>query len=194
MPCSTNRTRNFWTSFQDATWQNPNEVIRFCHSSGGWGRGDDEVMTGPPPREAATDLITLPGTPLADAVVNLIRPVLTPSVFNHSARGYLFARPVAGRLDLAAGQDYDDDLLFAACVMHDLGVASDGPHRQRFEVEGADRAAEFLMQQGDVHGRRRPGLAGRRPAHLARHRGTPRHAPRTRPRGRPTPSTWRGTC
>ncbi|HVV09251.1 HD domain-containing protein [Amycolatopsis sp.] len=90
----------------------------------------------------------LPGTPLADAVVHLIRPVETPSVFNHSIRSYLFARLVATRLTLVAGRDYEDDLLFAACAMHDLGVARDGPHRQRFEVEGADRAAEFLVAQG----------------------------------------------
>lgn len=51
-------------------------------------------MTGPTD-EATADLITLPGTPLADAVVNLIRPVETPSVFNHSIRSYLFARLVA---------------------------------------------------------------------------------------------------
>ncbi|MFF7408854.1 HD domain-containing protein [Streptomyces lydicus] len=104
-------------------------------------------MTGPT-YEATADLITLPGTPLADAVVNLIRPVETPSVFNHSIRSYLFARLVAGRLGLAAGHDYQDDLLFAACAMHDLGVASDGPHNQRFEVEGADRAASFLSDRG----------------------------------------------
>jgi hypothetical protein len=104
-------------------------------------------MTGPT-HEATADMITLPGTPLADAVVNLIRPVETPSVFNHSIRSYLFARLVAGRLGLAAGRDYHDDLLFAACAMHDLGVASDGPHSQRFEVEGADRAASFLIDRG----------------------------------------------
>ncbi|WP_411126326.1 HD domain-containing protein [Streptomyces sp. x-19] len=101
-----------------------------------------------PTREATADLIALPSTPLADAVINLIRPVETPSVFNHSIRSYLFARLVAGHLGLAAGHDYQDDLLFAACAMHDLGLASDGPHRQRFEVEGADRAAELLVQQG----------------------------------------------
>jgi hypothetical protein len=99
-----------------------------------------------PARAPATDLITLPGTPLVDAVVRLIRAVETPSVFNHSIRSYLFARLVGARLRLAAGRDYDDDLLFAACAMHDLGVAADGPHRQRFEVEGADRAAEFLVE------------------------------------------------
>ncbi|GAA4533611.1 HD domain-containing protein [Amycolatopsis samaneae] len=104
-------------------------------------------MTGPTHKTAA-DPITPPGTPLAEAIVNLIRPVETPSVFNHSIRSYLFARLVAGRLGLAAGRDYEDDLLFAACAMHDLGLASDGAHRQRFEVEGADRAAGFLTERG----------------------------------------------
>ncbi|MFD8460943.1 HD domain-containing protein [Streptomyces antimycoticus] len=104
-------------------------------------------MTGSP-HEATADLITLPGTPLADAVVNFIRPMETPSVFNHSLRSYLFARLVAGRLGLSVGHDYHDDLLFAACAMHDLGVAPDGPHSQRFEVEGADRAAAFLIERG----------------------------------------------
>ncbi|MEU9158479.1 HD domain-containing protein [Streptomyces sp. NPDC048417] len=100
------------------------------------------------PPEAATDLIVLPDTPLAGAVLQLIKPVESPSVFNHSIRTYLFARLVAARLALAAGQDYEDDLLFAACTMHDFGVASDGPHLQRFEVEGADRAAAFLVEHG----------------------------------------------
>ncbi|SEP14787.1 HD domain-containing protein [Amycolatopsis saalfeldensis] len=102
-------------------------------------------MTGPAAPGVEHDLITLPGTPLAEAVVDLVRPVESPSVFNHSIRSYLFARLMAGRLALTG---YDDDLLFAACALHDLGVAADGPHRQRFEVEGADRAAEFLVRQG----------------------------------------------
>ncbi|HEX4225406.1 MAG TPA: HD domain-containing protein, partial [Pseudonocardiaceae bacterium] len=92
----------------------------------------------------STDLTTLPGTPLAGAVVDLIRSAETPSVFNHSIRTYVFARLMAARLAL----DYDDDLLFAACAMHDIGVASDSPHTQRFEVEGADRAAAFLIERG----------------------------------------------
>lgn len=95
-----------------------------------------------------TGLVALPDTPLTSAVVQLIKPVESPSVFNHSIRTYLFARLVAARLELAAGQDYEDDLLFAACTMHDLGVAPDGPHTQRFEVEGADRAAAFLVEHG----------------------------------------------
>jgi hypothetical protein len=39
--------------------------------------------------ESPDDLIALPDTPLAEAVVELIRPVETPSVFNHSVRSYL---------------------------------------------------------------------------------------------------------
>lgn len=102
-----------------------------------------EIMTDP-----ARDLIALPRTPLADAVVHLIRAAESTSVFNHSIRTYLFARLAAARRALAADRDYDDDLLFAACTMHDLGVAPDGPHIQRFEVEGADRAAAFLRERG----------------------------------------------
>ncbi|MFE0020891.1 HD domain-containing protein [Amycolatopsis sp. NPDC059021] len=108
-------------------------------------------MTGPTHEataEGAADLLTLPGTPLAEAVVELIRPVETPPVFNHSIRSYLFARLLAGHLGLTAGSDYNDDLLFSACAMHDLGTAADGPRRQRFEVEGADRAAGFLVERG----------------------------------------------
>ncbi|MGW7530737.1 HD domain-containing protein [Amycolatopsis sp. NPDC054798] len=90
-------------------------------------------------------VVALPATPLADAVVEVVRPVESQSVFNHSVRTYLFARLVADRLALSG---YDDDLLFAACVMHDIGVAPDGPHVERFEVEGAERAAGFLVRQG----------------------------------------------
>lgn len=93
-------------------------------------------------------MAALPDSAVAHAVVNVIRAVETPSVFNHSIRSYLFARLVAPHLGMAAGRDYDDELLFAACAMHDLGVASDSPRRQRFEVEGADRAADMLTARG----------------------------------------------
>ncbi|MFD4253442.1 HD domain-containing protein [Amycolatopsis thermoflava] len=97
---------------------------------------------------ATSEVTRLPGTPLAEAALELIRPVETEPVFNHSVRSYLFARLLAGDLGLSAGTDYDDDLLFTACVLHDSGVAGDSPRRQRFEVEGADRAAGFLLGQG----------------------------------------------
>ncbi|XVQ07216.1 HD domain-containing protein [Spirillospora sp. CA-255316] len=108
-------------------------------------------MTRPTPSrgpEPITDPIALPDTPLTKAAVDLARDAETPSLFNHSIRSYLFARLAAGRLGLAADHDYDNQLLFAACALHDLGLAAKGRHDSRFEVEGADRAAEFLTGHG----------------------------------------------
>jgi hypothetical protein len=89
-------------------------------------------------------VIALPDTPLAQAAVRLVFTAESASIANHSVRSYLFARLVAGRIGLAAGRDYDDRLLFLASVLHDLGLAPEGRHTQRFEVAGADAAAEFL--------------------------------------------------
>jgi len=123
--------------------------------------------------EPVADPIALPNTPLARATVDLARDVETASLFNHSIRSYLFARLAARHLGLAEHRDYDDQLLFAACALHDLGLAADGRHDRRFEVEGADRTAEFLTEHGvpaaDVDGvwqaialHTSPGIAERR--------------------------------
>src|SRR5262249_23286455 len=54
----------------------------------------------------------------------------------------------ATRIAAARGVECRGDLVFLACVMHDIGTADafDGP--QRFEVHGADAAAEFLRGNG----------------------------------------------
>jgi hypothetical protein len=46
--------------------------------------------------------------------------------------------------------DYDEDLLFAATVMHDLGLGEHATGEARFEVEGADLAAAVLRRHGVV--------------------------------------------
>ena len=88
-------------------------------------------------------------SPLAAAALELATAHEIPSVLNHSVRTHGYALLHAEKLGLAAGADYDPDLLFVACVLHDLGSAEayDGP--QRFEVEAADAAASLL----DDHGR-----------------------------------------
>lgn len=93
-------------------------------------------------------LTTLPDTMLARDAVALIEKVESASIANHSVRTYLFARLVAEHLDLRDGHDYDDAQLFAACVLHDLGLADGSTPGNRFEVVGADRAAEFLTTHG----------------------------------------------
>jgi hypothetical protein len=87
-------------------------------------------------------------SPLAAAALALATAHEIPSMLNHSLRTHGYALLHAEKRGLAAGADYDSDLLFVACVLHDLGStgAYDGP--QRFEVEGADAAASLLEDHG----------------------------------------------
>lgn len=94
------------------------------------------------------DLPQLPSHPGATRALAAISAHVRPSIVNHSIRTYLHAVLAGRRRGLSPGTDYVDDLLFYACVLHDIGTADayDGP--QRFEVEGADAAAEFLTSEG----------------------------------------------
>ena len=69
-------------------------------------------------------------------------------VFFHSIRSYVFARAHAQHQGLRAGTDYDDELLFLSCILHDIGLSDEGNGDQRFEVDGADTAAAFLRERG----------------------------------------------
>ncbi|MDF0529774.1 HD domain-containing protein [Tsukamurella sp. 8F] len=93
-------------------------------------------------------ILELPTDPLASAAVDLARSTESESVFNHSVRSYMWALLLAEHENLTQEADYDQGLLFAATVMHDLGTGSRATGRERFEVEGADLAATLLTQQG----------------------------------------------
>ncbi|WP_418005181.1 HD domain-containing protein [Mycobacterium sp. PDNC021] len=95
-----------------------------------------------------TDLVTLPSTPLAAAALALVLGSEAPAIANHSVRSFLFARLLAPHIGLAAGRDFDEELLFLSCVLHDVGLSTLAQRNIRFEVDGADRAAEFLSEQG----------------------------------------------
>jgi hypothetical protein len=47
--------------------------------------------------------------------------------------------------------DYDEDLLFVATVLHDLGLGEHAAGEARFEVEGADLAAAVLSAIGEIN-------------------------------------------
>ncbi|MEU4098206.1 HD domain-containing protein [Streptomyces sp. NPDC026673] len=74
-----------------------------------------------------------------------MRSILHPAILNHSVRVWLLADHV-GRQEGVA--ERDREALAVACLFHDAGTARshDGP--QRFEVEGADAAREFLSPHG----------------------------------------------
>ena len=90
----------------------------------------------------------LPDAPLAVRAVEYVRSCETDPVINHSIRSYLFAALLAEHEGLRAGADFDKDLLFFACVLHDLGTSPLASGTQRFEVDGADMAATFLAGNG----------------------------------------------
>jgi len=92
-----------------------------------------------------TPLSALPTTALARGALELAHESEQPAILNHSIRTFLYANLAAGANPMDAP---DDDLLFVAAVLHDIGTADrfDGP--QRFEVEGADAAASYLHAQG----------------------------------------------
>ncbi|MBF6397458.1 DUF4440 domain-containing protein [Nocardia cyriacigeorgica] len=69
-------------------------------------------------------------------------------IFHHSLRAYIYGKVAADQRGLKAGRDYDDELLFVCCVLHDLGLTEQGNGDQRFEVDGADVAAEWLRARG----------------------------------------------
>ncbi|TDC13423.1 HD domain-containing protein [Streptomyces sp. 8K308] len=92
--------------------------------------------------------LSLPATEIATSAREFAERIEAPFLFNHSVRAYLFGSAVAAEKGLKAGDDYDDELLFLACVLHDVGLTDEGNGNQRFEVDGADLAVRFLREQG----------------------------------------------
>ncbi|WP_245645264.1 HD domain-containing protein [Pseudonocardia acaciae] len=93
-------------------------------------------------------VIALPTDELSTATVEWIRGIESTPVANHSIRGYLFARLLAEHEGMRDGEDYDARLTFLASLLHDVGLSERGNGTQRFEVDGADLAAEFLTERG----------------------------------------------
>jgi len=94
------------------------------------------------------DILVLPTGALADSSLAAARSSVSRPIVDHSIRSFLFARLLAERDGSLRDADYDEDLLFAATVMHDLGLGERARGDARFEVEGADLAAAVLRSHG----------------------------------------------
>jgi hypothetical protein len=92
--------------------------------------------------------IDLPDSGIACAAKQFVFDVSPAFVAHHSVRSYLFGRELAAAKGLRRDVDYDDELVFLSCILHDLGVTEYGNGDQRFEVDGADAAARFLRDHG----------------------------------------------
>lgn len=87
----------------------------------------------------------IPDSKLAKAITEYIRDNETELLFNHSSRVYHFGA-LAG---LHRGLKFDRELLYAGAMFHDIGLMPNHSSKEeRFEVDGAHAAREFLWSQG----------------------------------------------
>jgi HD superfamily phosphodiesterase len=89
--------------------------------------------------------VAIPDSKLVREITELVRDTESPLLFHHSSRVYYFGA-LAG---LRRGLKFDRELLYAGAMFHDMGLthAHSSAH-ERFEVDGANVARDFLRSHG----------------------------------------------
>jgi hypothetical protein len=89
--------------------------------------------------------LAVPETAAVAEATRLIQATTSPLIYHHSRRVFLFGLLHAHRL----GLDPDPELLYLSAMFHDSGLLTPfSDVEQRFEVDGADHAHKFLLEQG----------------------------------------------
>jgi hypothetical protein len=89
-----------------------------------------------------TSELVIPDSVLAKEATDILREYSTDLLFNHSMRVYLFAAEQGHQRKLR----FDRELLYVAAAFHDLGLTKKfSSANERFEVDGANAARQFLM-------------------------------------------------
>ena len=95
--------------------------------------------------------IRLPDSALAKSAAELAWIASPEYLYNHCMRTFVFASLIYAK----AGTQCDEELVFVASILHDLGLVPEFMTPDaRFEVDGADAAEQFLMKH-DVPRERR---------------------------------------
>ncbi len=99
-----------------------------------------------PPRYAALckHFPALPRTALIDSAFDYARDNMPDFMFNHVTRSWIFSTRIAEKNSLK----YDVEVVAAATLIHDIGFTPKGEGPNRFEVNGAIIAAEFVRKLG----------------------------------------------
>jgi HD superfamily phosphodiesterase len=88
---------------------------------------------------------TIPDSRMAREITELVRDTESPLLFHHSSRVYLFGA-LAGK---RRGLRFDPELLYAGAMFHDMGLTPrHSSTDERFEVDGANAARDFLRHHG----------------------------------------------
>ena len=89
--------------------------------------------------------VVIPDSRLAHEITEVVRDTATPLLFHHSSRVYYFGA-LAGK---HRGLKFDPELLYAGAMFHDMGLTPrHGSPNERFEVDGANTARDFLRGHG----------------------------------------------
>jgi len=105
----------------------------------------------------------LPDTPACRSALEVATEYCSPALLNHSVRSYLWA----AYLGAVRAMSIDAELLYAAALLHDLGLLAEfDNHALPFEVGGGHVAAVFAAGAGWPPERRRR-VAGVIVAHMA---------------------------
>jgi hypothetical protein len=101
------------------------------------------VSTIEAPSLKLTSGVTIPDSKLAREATEFVRDTENSLLFNHSSRVYYFAALTGER----KGLTFDPELLYVSAMFHDMGLTPDySSAKDRFEVDGANAAREFLRQ------------------------------------------------
>jgi hypothetical protein len=94
---------------------------------------------------AMIDGIGVPDSRLCREITELAHDTQSDMLFNHSSRVYYFGALAGVRREL----NFDRELLYAGAMFHDSGLlpAFRSP-TERFEVDGANAARDFLQARG----------------------------------------------
>ncbi|WP_394827999.1 HD domain-containing protein [Pendulispora albinea] len=93
--------------------------------------------------------ISIPDSKLAREATELVRDCSTPLLFHHSTRVYFFGALTGAN----KGLTFDPELLYVGAMFHDLGLTKRyASTSERFEVDGANAAANFLRAHGLADG------------------------------------------
>ena len=89
--------------------------------------------------------IKIPDGKLASEITELVRDTESPLLFHHSSRVYCWGA-LAGK---RRGLRFDPELLYAGAMFHDMGLThKHSSTEERFEVDGANAACNFLRSRG----------------------------------------------
>jgi HD domain len=89
--------------------------------------------------------VRIPDSRLAREITEFVRDTETPLLFHHSSRVYYFGALAGSHRGLA----FDPELLYAGAMFHDMGLTEKySSAAERFEVDGANAARDFLRSRG----------------------------------------------